>query len=105
MSGVDWVLESEDCNRSGLESEQPGPQPHRTRYFHAADTPLSLKTSGETAYCFKWTRACVGSTAGSIDTTSPASCIQSLAEAQEPREQGEARALGLTSDREKHRSR
>jgi hypothetical protein len=48
-----------------------------------------------------WAR--VGSNAGSIDTTSPASCIPSLAEAQESREHftGEARALGLTSDREK----
>jgi hypothetical protein len=27
MSRVDWVLDSEDCNGSGLESEQPGPQP------------------------------------------------------------------------------
>jgi hypothetical protein len=44
-----------------------------------------------------WAR--LGSNAGSIDTTSPASCIPSLAEAQEPREHftGEARAL----DREK----
>jgi hypothetical protein len=28
MSGVDyWVLQSKDCSGSGLESEQPGPQP------------------------------------------------------------------------------
>jgi hypothetical protein len=113
MSGVDRVLESRACTKSGLESEQPGPQPcfagrASKSYRRAADTPLGLKSVAKQVVGWlelAWAR--VVQTQGSIDTTSPASCIPSLAEAQEPREHftGEARALGLTSDKKQHRSR